>query len=124
MIYLELLTLALSMDGWLSRVGVEDSITAELALQLNEDEELVEVLWDFLVSGGLVEEQNDTYFLPQAVAMVGSESDSAERVRKHRDKKKTLQCNTTVTDSNTEIPEKCNRLFWLTLYHGNECTVA
>lgn len=40
--------------------------------------------------------------------MIGSESDSAERVRKHREKlkqieHKPLQCNTDVTNSNTEI---------------------
>ena len=52
---------------------------------------------------GLLEEvTHDEYILPQTVASIGSESSSTERVRKHREKKKLLQCNDVVTICNTE----------------------
>ena len=37
--------------------------------------------------------------LPKAAEAIGSETAVAERVRKHREKMKALQCNTTVTDT-------------------------
>ena len=40
-------------------------------------------------------------FLPQVLEMTGSETDSARRVRKHRESK-SLQCNTDETSCNTE----------------------
>lgn len=57
-----------------------------------------------LLEFGMIEMWPDgTLYMNEVQKMIGSESDSAKRVRKHRDEKgKLLQCNTSVTKSNTE----------------------
>jgi hypothetical protein len=62
----------------------------------------------------LIEESGtDSYLLPKVLSSIGKESDSAERVRKHRaikDKeKKMLQCNEQVTNCNTEIEKEIEK---------------
>lgn len=46
---------------------------------------------------------DQTIYMAEINKMIGSEVDSAERVRLHRGKLKALQCNEVVTKSNTEI---------------------
>lgn len=56
--------------------------------------------------------EDGTIFLPEVAKLIGNESESAQRVRDYRERKrlenqgediKALQCNTNVTKSNTEI---------------------
>lgn len=96
-IYLKMLLIAMKNDGKLYFEGVEDDFYEELALDLDEDSENVKVTVLFLIRQGLMELVNETeYRLTECDKMVGSESASAERVRKHREQK-ALQCNTNVT---------------------------
>ena len=44
-----------------------------------------------------------TIFMAEVDKLIGSESWSAERVRRHRERQNLLQCNTTVTSCNEEI---------------------
>lgn len=44
-----------------------------------------------------------TIYMAEVEKLIGSESWSAERVRRHREKQSLLQCNTTVTSCNEEI---------------------
>jgi hypothetical protein len=89
-------------DGLLKFDGVENTFEEEIALELDEDIDNVKVTMSFLQSVGLLELVSDTeLMLPDAVKSIGKECDSAERVRRHRDK--TLQCNRRVTKCNTEI---------------------
>jgi len=65
-------------------------------------------LFEFLIKKGIIEVEIDkTLYFPYVSKHLGTEVDSAERVRKHREKKKEdsklLHCNTEVTKSNTEI---------------------
>lgn len=46
---------------------------------------------------------DQTIYMTEVQKLVGSESTAAERVRKHREKRKMLQCNTDETKCNTEI---------------------
>lgn len=46
---------------------------------------------------------DQTVFMTEVEKLIGSESWSAERVRRHREKQSLLQCNTTVTSCNEEI---------------------
>lgn len=97
-IYLKMLLIAMKQDGKIYFEGVEDDFYEELALELDEDSENVKVTVLFLIRQGLMELVDETeYRLTECDKMVGSESASAERVRKHREQK-ALQCNTTVTD--------------------------
>lgn len=96
-IYLKMLLIAMKNDGKLYFEGVEDDFYEELALDLDEDSESVKVTVLFLIRQGLMELVDETeYRLTECDKMVGSESASAERVRKHREQK-ALQCNTNVT---------------------------
>lgn len=110
-IYLKMLLLAIKEENKLYFEGVEDEFADELALELDEDEENVAMTLAFLEKHNLIEIVNDEeFFLPQAEEMTGSESESAARVRRHREKKKmlqsngkALQCNTDVTPSNKNV---------------------
>lgn len=110
-IYLKMLLLAIKEENKLYFEGVEDEFADELALELDEDEENVAMTLAFLDKHNLIEIVNDEeFFLPQAEEMTGSESESAARVRRHREKKKmlqsngkVLQCNTDVTPSNKNV---------------------
>lgn len=102
-IYLKLQLLSLKHNGTLIYEGVEESLEEELALEIDEDEDNVKVALAFLFTNGLIEETDTNHFvMTETIKCIGSESDSAERVRKHREKKKALQCNDVVTISNTE----------------------
>lgn len=102
-IYTRLLLLSIPTEGIITYDGVEESFAEELALVLDEDVENVKVTLLFLQKYKLIEEINDNSFLlVSSLSMLGSESTSAERVRRHRDKK-ALHCNTEVTVSNTEV---------------------
>ncbi len=108
-IYLKMLLLSLKNEGKLYYEGVEETFEKELALELDEDIENVNVTISFLQNCNLLEIIDaDEYMLTEIPASIGSESESAQRVRKCRDNKrrsdeKTLQCNADVTKCNTEI---------------------
>ena len=102
-IYLKLLMLSTKSEGKLVFEGIEDSFADELALELDEDVENVAVTMSYLQKHNLIEMiSEDEYILPVAIANIGSESVSAERVRLHRERK-ALQCNIHVIPCNTDI---------------------
>lgn len=109
-IYLKMQLLSLKNNGALIFEGVEDSFVEEIALDIDEDVDNVKVALMFLLKNGLLEEtEQDHYVMTETIKCIGSESASAERVRKHREiqkqkeEQKALQCNTEVTNCNTEI---------------------
>ena len=112
-IYLKLQLLSADTEGVLYYEGIENTFVEEIASLLDEDEDNVRVTLNFLESVGLLEQTSkDEYLLTEVPFLVGSESDSAERVRRCREKKKALieaqedikalQCNEGVTECNTE----------------------
>lgn len=107
-IYLKLLLLSLQDEGKLFFENVEESFIEELALELDEDADNVQVTISYLLSKGMLEiVSDDEFFLTELPAMVGSETASTRRSRKSRAKAKTieqvqkqtkaLQCNTNAT---------------------------
>lgn len=106
-IYLKMLLKSLQDEGKLFFESIGDDFAEELALDLDEEPENVSLTINYLVSKGLLEiVETDEYFLNRVPEMVGSETASARRVRKHREKK-ALQSNTEETPMkqivNTEI---------------------
>lgn len=96
-IYLKMLLISLKNDGKLYFDGVEDNFCEELALELDEEEENVKVTVQFLMAQHLLKLIDESeYELTECSRMVGSESASAERMRRLRDKK-TSQCDIGVT---------------------------
>ena len=102
-IYLKMQLLSMRDEGILKFEGTEETLSEQLALELDEDEENVKLTLAFLHGNNLIEQISESEFLmPKTARNLGSEVDSAERVRKFREKK-ALQCNGDVTKSNTEI---------------------
>lgn len=106
-IYLKMQLLSIVTEGHLKFKGIFDNFAEEIAEDINEEPENVSVTIQYLLGCGLLEQNGDDYFLPYAAENIGSECDSAERVRNYRDRQKMLQSNESVTDvkriSNTEI---------------------
>lgn len=99
-IYLKMQLLSVSNKGIIEFEGIEPTFEEELALKLDEDLDNVEVTLNFLKLQGLIESNNNEFLLLDACNNIGSESESAERVRqfREREKQKTLQCNKDVTE--------------------------
>ena len=110
-IYLKMQLLSIKNAGKLFFENVGDDFANELALELDEDENNVKMTLAFLERHGLIEYcDNNEYLLHEAVKSVGSETDVAERVRKHREKKtKLLQCNEPETICYTEIEKDIDK---------------
>lgn len=104
-VYLKMMLKSIKDSGILYLDGLEDSISAEVALDLDESEDSVKEAIAYLGKVDLLEiiEAEGRIYLPEADACTGSETDSAERVRKHRKKEKTLQSNTDETYSNIDV---------------------
>lgn len=110
-IYLKMQLLSLKSEGKLIFENIEESLAEELALMLDEKIENVNVTLMFLQKYKLIEELNcEEYLLPKVCDNIGREGSSAERVRRHRERKKTLQCNTHVTQNVTCNTEKRERV--------------
>ena len=98
-IYLKMLLLSINNGGMLIHEGIEEDFSDELSLVMNEDAENVKLTLAFLQTHNLIESHPDrNYFLPKSAEMVGSESESAGRMRKSRGNK-TSQCDA--------IPSQC-----------------
>ena len=119
-IYLEMLLLAMKTDGLIAYSGIEDSLAAEVALDINEDEQSVEMVMRYLVHCNMGEFVEQGLFLPEAVENTGSEGDSAERVRKYREAARLnssnrevsalLQCNGQALQCNNDVTQRREEL--------------
>lgn len=104
-IYLKMMLMVLQTDGIYEYEGIEGSLAEELALELDEDEDNVEITLNYLMTANLIEEIDvNKFMLPQAIECMGSESAGAQRVRDYRERQKALQCNSDVT----EVLQLCN----------------
>ncbi len=104
-IYLKMLLRSIMSDGKLYFDGLEDDFASELALDLDEKEENVQITIQYLLKSGLLEMCSDEeYYLPDTKDSTGCETAVASRVRKHRERKKALQCNVDVT----QVKQLCN----------------
>ena len=106
-IYLKMLLKSMEDDGKLFYEGIEDTICDEIALDINESADDVQVTISYLEKKGLLIVTDSEVELTRLTEMVGSESAVTERVRKHREAQKLLQCNTSALQGNT-IETKCN----------------
>ncbi len=113
-LYLKMCLLTANTSGELIRTIGNMTIPYEpkkISQKTGFDIDTVNVALSLFKHLGLIEEtQEGIPVMPEVKNMVGSESESATRVRKYRKKKKTLQSNTEVTNkalqSNVEIRDK------------------
>lgn len=113
-IYLKMMLMSLKDEGKILFEGIGNSFAEEVALEIDEDIENVQVTFQYLLSKDLLQVSEYEGFMSDVPSLIGSETDSARRVRKHRKLKekhqkklqsndKTLQSDDTVTSCNTEI---------------------
>lgn len=100
LIFLEMLTIATETEGVIYYENIESTPEEELALTLDEDVNAVKMTVSMLRMMNLLEDcKNGDFFLPDAVKMTGSESESAERMRRMREKHKADNENTQKIES-------------------------
>ena len=87
-IYLKMLLRTLEDDGKFVYEGIEDSIVEEIALDIDEKEEDVSVAVNYLIKKGLMICTDNEAELTRMHEMVGSESNSKNRVSLCRERKK------------------------------------
>jgi len=84
-IYLKMSLLSLKDDGKLYYEGVEDSFVEELAYELDEKVENVEITISYLIKHNMLEESNsEELYMNRITEMTGTETDSAKRKRRQR----------------------------------------
>lgn len=104
--YLKMQLKSLKTEGFIQYDKILPSNIEELAMILDEDTNIVNLMIVALQKVNAIEILDDGSFYMIAMQdLIGKESESAERVRKFRERKeqKALQCNTDVTKCNTEI---------------------
>lgn len=93
-IYLKMLLRSIMSDGKLYFDGLEDDFASELALDLDEKEENVQITIQYLLKSGLLEMCSDEeYYLPDTKDSTGCETAAASRMRRCRAKKDKLERN-------------------------------
>ena len=117
-VYLKMQLKSLKTEGFIKYEQILPDAIAELAMLLDEDEHVVRLAIEALIKFGVVERwENQTFYMKAMQELIGSETASAARVRKHRALKNkeenkplppagnsgALQCNSGVTECNTEI---------------------
>ena len=102
-IYLKMMLISLEDGGHIYYDGLADNLAEEIALVIDENVEDIKITLIFLESKGLLTRKNDRdYFLEQVPEMVGSETASTRRSRKHRELR-ALHCNAIATTCNGDI---------------------
>ena len=97
LIYLKMQLLSLKNEGKIYFEGVEDDFIDEIALEIDESPEDVQMTVLYLQKIGLMEVGNlpDEYVLPEVLGSIGSETAAAERKRQQRlreKEKKLIPC--------------------------------
>lgn len=105
-IYLKLMLISLEDNGKIYFEELAQDLAEEMALLIDEDTEAVRMTLMFLSKKGLLTKHSDyEFFLEQVPEMIGSETASTRRSRKHREQK-ALQCNNNATKRNGDIDKE------------------
>ena len=100
-VYLKMLLSSLETDGYLVYENVEDNPIEEIALDIDEDVETVEITMNYLVKKGLASCINENIELTRVHELSGSETDSARRMRKLR----LSQCDTDLSQIGSGVTQ-------------------
>lgn len=107
--YLKLCLKSLTDDGYLIRYVGEKLIPYDvkaLSKLTNTDYDTVKVAMNLFLEVGIISQlDSGELYLNQINEMIGSETESAKRVRKHRLKQETLQSNKLELQSNSDVIE-------------------
>jgi predicted phage replisome organizer len=101
-IYLKLQLFSLPNGGIITFEGIEETFEEELALKIDENVEDIKITLAFLAGQNLIEGNKNDYLLTEAASRIGSETDSAERMRIFRAKQKTQKQLTAQSANNVQ----------------------
>lgn len=102
--YLKMLLESIDHEGELRFSDAIPYNEQMLAVITNTNIDIVKAAMKLFIDLRMVDVMDDqTIYMMEVEKLIGSESESAERVRKHRRDVKALQCNASVTKCNTEI---------------------
>lgn len=122
-IYLKMQLLSIQSEGVLKFEGTEESLSEQLALELDEDEDNIKLTLAFLSQNNLIEQISDSEFLmPQTVENLGSEGGSAERMRRLRNKNAS-HCDGLVTQGDTDVTN-CDTEIERELYKHRDTSIV
>lgn len=107
-IYLKMLLKSMEDDGKLFYEGIEDTICDEIALDINESADDVQVTISYLEKKGLLIVTDSEVELTRLTEMVGSETDKAELMRKLRNKEKGNNVTKISNNVTKELPTVTN----------------
>ncbi len=103
-IYLKIMLASLQDSGKIYFENLGNDLAEEISLLIDEDVEAVRMTLLFLTNKKLLTTKDKFEFqLEQVPELIGSETASARRVRKHRESQKVLQSNSDETKRNGEI---------------------
>ena len=125
-VYLKMQLKSLKTEGLLKYCGLLPDSTAELAMALDEDENIVRLTIEALIRFKMIERwEDETLYVSAVQELRGSEGDSAERVRKHRQMQKQIASRAAETASESlavrtsEEDECCNSGMIESMLHCN-----
>lgn len=102
-VYLRMMLSSIDKGGYIYYQGVYDTIEEELAEEFDEDVNIVIKTIEFLKNNHMISISNELdCFIPEVLEHIGSEGESAERMRKLR-AKKTSHCDNGVTKSDINV---------------------
>lgn len=105
--YLKLLLESIDHEGELRFSDAIPYNEQMLSVITDTNIDIVRAAMKLFVDLRMVDVMDDqTIYMMEVDKLIGSESDSAERVRRHRREVKALQCNASVTECNTEIEKE------------------
>lgn len=107
--YLKMQLKSLRTEGFIKYDQIMPSNEEELAMILDEDINIIKLMIQALIKVKAIEVLDDgSFYLIAMQDLVGKEGESAERVRRFRERQnqKLLQCNANVTECNTEIEKE------------------
>ena len=103
-IYQKMILLSIRTGSKIFYSGVEDSFASEIALEIDEETDNVNIVLAFLIKHGLIDIMSDTEIVVnETLKNIGTQDESTERVRLHRERKKLKSLPLHVTNETTEI---------------------
>ena len=108
-IYIQCMLLTLDNDGVYVYEGIEPTVAAEIALEIDETVENVHIAIETFLRMGLIKElEEHSLYFSEVPQYIGSETASTIRSRKSREKK-ALQCNTNATLTQHRVREELEK---------------
>ena len=103
-VYLRMMLLSLDKGGYIYYQGVYDSLEEELSEEFDEPVDIIKETLDYLMANNMISiDENSDCFVPESLKLTGSESYSAERMRRKRQKERTSHCDIGVTESDASV---------------------